>query len=390
MGIDHPYRRFSIYTTHAIRAVQLCFFLSGLMVCGSGWFCLLIEAQTESEVANLKNAEQFNPAEPGQEPDDRFLLLDPQVLETTRNQSQPEVLGFSGEFSEAIRGANVVRLRQLLEAGVLLVNWEGTGDDGLMAYCVRTQALEMGVLLLQFGVDPNRWGREGASPLQMAIAMGDAAMVRVLLTAGADANQKFLRPVSDGMLALTESKSMQWFLKKERRVYPLMMAANTGDLVIIKDLIDHGAETEIRSGRYKLYPLNFASRRSDVKAMQVILGKDPEKESYHIVLDLSEQRMRLYDAQKKEILSSRVSTGKAGFTTPTGVFVITDKHRKHRSTIYKVKMPYFQRLSCSQIGFHSGYCPGYPASHGCIRMPYQSAKKLFATVPAGTRVVIHE
>jgi len=386
MGIDHPYRYLGI---HTIRAIQL-YFLSGLLVCLGGWFCPRIEAQAESELANLGYSERVDSLVLRQESDVRFLLLDPQVHETTRNQSEPEVLGFSGEFSKAIRVADVGRLRQLLESGVLLGNWEGTGDDGLMAYCVREGTLEMGVLLLKFGADPNRWGREGATPLQMAIAMGDAPMVRALLTAAADANQNFLRPVSGGLLTLTESKSMQWFLKNERRVSPLMMAANTGDLVIIKDLIDHGAETEIRSGRYKLYPLNFASRRSDVKAMQVILGEDPEKELYHIVLDLSEQRMRLYDAQQKEVFSSRVSTGKAGYTTPTGVFVITDKHRKHQSTIYKVKMPYFQRLSCSQIGFHSGYCPGYPASHGCIRMPYQSAKKLFSTVPAGTRVVIQE
>ena len=304
-------------------------------------------------------------------------------------ESSP-LLGFTGELNHAVRNADASRLAQLLESGVSIENWEGTGDDGVVAYCVREGRYELGLVLLSFGVDPNRYGYEGGSPLQMAIAMRDATMVNALLVAGADPNLKFPRPISDAFLSITDKESMQWFLKRERRLSPLMMAANNGDLEVIKALLDHGAERYIRSGRYRLYPLNFASRRSDVKSMQVMLGKDPKKEPFHLVLDLSEQRLRLYDAQHNVVFSSRVSTGKAGYRTPKGEYVITDKHRSHRSTIYNVKMPYFQRLSSGAIGFHSGYVPGYPASHGCIRMPYQSAKELFSTTPAGTRVVIQD
>ena len=300
------------------------------------------------------------------------------------------LLGFSGEFNQAIRGADVSRLIQLLEAGVSIESWEGTGDDGVVAYCVREGKHEIGMVFLSFGGDPNRCGYEGGSPLQMAIAMRDFVMVKALLLAGADPNQPFLSPVSDAFLSITDKASMQWFLKRERRLSPLMMAANNGDLEIIKALLDYGAERYTRSGRYRLYPLNFASRRSDVKSMQVMLGKNPEKELFHLVLDLSEQRLRLYNTDGKVVFSSRVSTGKAGYRTPKGEFVITDKHRSHRSTIYNVKMPYFQRLSSGAIGFHSGYVPSYPASHGCIRMPNQSAKELFQMTPAGTRVVIRD
>jgi len=63
-----------------------------------------------------------------------------------------------------------------------------------------------------------------------------------------------------------------------------------------------------------------------------------------------------------------VSTGRQGFRTPTGSYVVTDKHRKWRSTLYPAEMPYFMRLSCGDIGFHQGNLPGYPASHRCIRM----------------------
>jgi hypothetical protein len=284
----------------------------------------------------------------------------------------------------------VAELRHLLEAGVDESQWDGVGDDSLLAYAVREGNLEMVKVLLHFGADPNRRGREGATPLQMAVAMEDFKMAELLLDGGADSNQKFFRPVSGCFLALTKNETMRWFLRHERRLTPLMMAANNGDVKMIRVLLDHGAETEIRSGRYRLYPLNFASRRNDVKAMQVILGEDPENERYHIVLDLSDQQLLLYKNSMELVMSSRVSSGKAKFRTPPGIYVITDKHRSYRSKIYNVKMPYFQRLSCLGIGFHSGYCPRYPASHGCIRMPYPSAKKMFKMTPLGTRVVIQE
>lgn len=242
---------------------------------------------------------------------------------------------------------------------------------------------------LRYGADVQGRGKEGQRPLQMAVAMRDAAMLNLLLESGADPNVYFGRPASKGFLELTEEKSMQWFLKNDRRVTPLMMASNNGDLVIINALIEYGAKRFVYSGKHHLYPINFASRRVDVKAMQMILGKDLENEVPYAIFDLSGQRVRLYNSKKEVIFSSRFSTGKSGFRTPKGTFVITDKHRPHNSTIYGSSMPYFQRLSCSAFGFHSGNCPGYPASHGCIRMPYSAAKKFFSMSPAGTRVVIH-
>jgi len=68
--------------------------------------------------------------------------------------------------------------------------------------------------------------------------------------------------------------------------------------------------------------------------------------------------------------------------------VITDKERNHRSTIYHVDMPYFMRLSCLDFGMHEGVVPNYPASHGCIRLPGETARKLFAEIPIGTVVAV--
>lgn len=107
-----------------------------------------------------------------------------------------------------------------------------------------------------------------------------------------------------------------------------------------------------------------------------------------IILSLGEQRARVYDAEGNEIFSTKVSSGKGGYATRQGVFAITDKHRHHTSNIYHASMPYFQRLSCSDFGFHYGYVPGYPASHGCIRVPMDSAKKLFAMTEVGDKVTI--
>ena len=89
-----------------------------------------------------------------------------------------------------------------------------------------------------------------------------------------------------------------------------------------------------------------------------------------------------------ELFSTRVSTGKKGYGTPTGKYVITNKYRDWTSTLYHASMPYFQRLSCGDFGMHQGYVPGYPASHGCIRVPYGNASKLFGLTDLGDRVEI--
>jgi lipoprotein-anchoring transpeptidase ErfK/SrfK len=88
------------------------------------------------------------------------------------------------------------------------------------------------------------------------------------------------------------------------------------------------------------------------------------------------------------VLTSPISTGRDGYPTPMGRFVITDKQRLRNSSIYKVPMPYFMRLSCSEVGMHAGVVPNYPASHGCIRMPESAAIKFYHAVDEGTLVSI--
>jgi lipoprotein-anchoring transpeptidase ErfK/SrfK len=89
------------------------------------------------------------------------------------------------------------------------------------------------------------------------------------------------------------------------------------------------------------------------------------------------------------IARSTVSTGSRGHSTPAGVFTILEKRKTHRSNKYNnAPMPHMQRLTWTGICMHSGQLPGYPASHGCIRLPYDFSKLLFALTEKGGTVVI--
>jgi L,D-transpeptidase catalytic domain len=84
-----------------------------------------------------------------------------------------------------------------------------------------------------------------------------------------------------------------------------------------------------------------------------------------------------------------VSSGKPGKKTPTGIFTILQKNKDHKSNLYNsAPMPYMQRLTWDGIALHAGNLPGYPASHGCIRMPLEFSKKLFAVSNMGMTVVV--
>ena len=86
---------------------------------------------------------------------------------------------------------------------------------------------------------------------------------------------------------------------------------------------------------------------------------------------------------------TKVSSGKREKPTPPGKYVVTQKYPDWRSTLYhNASMPFFLRLSCSPVGLHAGVIPGYPASHGCVRLPREVAQKLFTMIPKGTVVEI--
>ena len=107
------------------------------------------------------------------------------------------------------------------------------------------------------------------------------------------------------------------------------------------------------------------------------------------VVSLGSQRMTVYDSTGNTVISSPISSGTAGHRTPTGIFSVIQKNRHHVSNIYSgAPMPYMQRITWSGIALHAGVLPGYPASHGCIRLPYPVAAKMFAMSKMGMRVVV--
>jgi hypothetical protein len=109
-----------------------------------------------------------------------------------------------------------------------------------------------------------------------------------------------------------------------------------------------------------------------------------------LVVSLPEQRAYVY-RNGVIIGASTISTGKKGHETPTGVFTILQKHEDHYSNLYDdAPMPYMQRLTWSGVALHAGQLPGYPASHGCVRMPYDFAQRLFAETKTGVTVVVSD
>jgi ankyrin repeat protein len=246
----------------------------------------------------------------------------------------------------------------------------------------------LAAMLLRHGARADLFLPGMQKPLHLAIVTGNPETVRELLAAGADPNEPVARPVSEDFLAHVTSKDMKWYLVRDRNITPIMLAANAGDIATARHLLAAGAKKYDYTRVNRTWPINFAARRGDVPMMRLILGKDPYKEERHIILSLGEQRARVYDAEGNEIFSTKVSSGKRGYATRQGVFAITDKHRHHTSNLYHASMPYFQRLSCGDFGFHYGIVPGYPASHGCIRLPMDAAQKLFAMTEVGDRVTI--
>ncbi len=107
-----------------------------------------------------------------------------------------------------------------------------------------------------------------------------------------------------------------------------------------------------------------------------------------VVVSIPEQRVHVY-RNGIRIAVSTCSTGKPGHETPTGVFVVLQKDKHHRSSTYNnAPMPNMNRLTWSGIALHAGKLPGYPASHGCVRLPMEFSERLFAVTHLGTPVII--
>lgn len=226
--------------------------------------------------------------------------------------------------------------------------------------------------------------------LAHAIAWGDEELVALLLECGADPNTALQNPVDRGFASLIASARVRDDLACETGMTVLMLAASLGELECAQLLLDYGAKRGLTTRRNRMTALDFAARRdARPQMLQVLLGKSPrpEDQRMRIHISIGRQEAVLYKDGAVAFVSP-VSTGMSGFPTPVGEFVVTDKDRLRVSSIYHAEMPYFMRMSCRDFGMHAGVLPGYPASHGCIRLPHDSAVRFFRMVDVGTLVTI--
>src|SRR5215468_11826284 len=106
------------------------------------------------------------------------------------------------------------------------------------------------------------------------------------------------------------------------------------------------------------------------------------------IVSIKSQKVTIYDADGW-VLRAPVSSGTAGRETPAGVFSVVEKDKDHRSSLYDdAWMPNMLRITWNGLALHGGPLPGYAASHGCVRMPYDFAEKVFDKAPTGMRVII--
>ena len=300
--------------------------------------------------------------------------------------TDPRLIGSDGStaLEHVVSRNDEPATRLLLEGGT---DPDGT-DRPVLEQAVRSGTRDMVALLIQHGADPNALSREGQPLLVLAVALGRPDVTTALLDAGADVDTPVVSPASDEFLALVPGRYARFYLTKDQGLTPLMIAVIRGDLDMVRTLLARGASLGPTHGQFK-YPLGMAADRKDIPMMQVLLGRDPAEAAHtrRIVISLRNQHATLYE-HDQPTFSTRVSTGRKGYPTPRGEYVITDKRRVWESTLYDAEMPYFMRLSGSDIGLHEGVVPRGPASHGCIRLPSAAARNLYARMRPGDPVTI--
>jgi lipoprotein-anchoring transpeptidase ErfK/SrfK len=146
-----------------------------------------------------------------------------------------------------------------------------------------------------------------------------------------------------------------------------------------------------RQDRHPEIPRQKPQKRSATGKKEVVAEKEAGTKPQGplvIVVSIDRQKVTIYDSNGV-FAESPVSTGMKGHSTPMGVFSVIQKHKFHHSNIYSgAPMPYMQRITWSGVAMHAGVLPGYPASHGCIRMPMAFAVKMWNWTRMGARVIV--
>jgi lipoprotein-anchoring transpeptidase ErfK/SrfK len=139
---------------------------------------------------------------------------------------------------------------------------------------------------------------------------------------------------------------------------------------------------------YPVRPAAKSAAKSTAKSAKPVVKEETPKGELQIVVSIANQHVTLY-ADGSRVGQGPVSTGIPGKPTPTGVFSIIQKDRYHHSNLYSnAPMPFMERITWSGVALHEGPLPGYPASHGCIRMTHDFAVRLWGITKLGVRVIV--
>jgi ankyrin repeat protein len=286
----------------------------------------------------------------------------------------------------ALDGGHPEIIRTAAERLPLLPQWTTSTRRALDAALLAGNKDQIRLLLGKHAAPPTPEDKN-VPLLAYAIARNDESLFSTLLGCGADPNTVLPERCDKDFLALVSSKSLRGYIEEDRNVTVLMLAAGLGQENYLRALLHAGADRKRATARYKMLPLYIAAQTGHWRCTQILLGRGPSPDQLRIEISLASQRVVLVK-NGVPVFRAPCSTGREGYSTKRGQFVITDKNRNHRSTIYHVEMPYFMRLSCLDFGMHAGYVPNRPASHGCIRLPSEAARKFFSEIPIGTLVTV--
>ena len=285
----------------------------------------------------------------------------------------------------ALDGGRPEIIKTLLQRLPMMLEWTSSTRRALSRALQLGKKDEIRMLLSKHSTPATPEGKN-VPFLAYAIASSNSSLFSTILNCGADPNTVLPSRCDKDFLALLPN-GLRSYIEEDRSVTMLMLAAGLGQVDYLRALIDGGANRTRLTTRNKMSALDLAAETGHWRSTQILLGGGPAPEKLRIEISLAMQQVALV-RDGVPVYHARCSTGRSGFSTKRGEFVITNKERNHRSTIYHVEMPFFMRLSCLDFGMHAGYVPNYPASHGCIRLPEDTARKFFSEIPVGTLVTV--
>ena len=305
---------------------------------------------------------------------------------STKLQAEARCKDGTDLLGMALDGGNREIIASVVGLLPTMPQWRSSTRRALQAALMTGNKGEIQLLLSKHSTPPTPEGKD-VPLLAYAIAGKDSALFSTLLACGADPNTVLPSRCDKDFLAMLPSKGFSLYVEGDKGVTMLMLAAGLDREDYLRALLAAGASRNQLTRRDKMSALDVAAETGHWRSSQILLGGGPSPDQLRVEISLALQRVALVK-NGVAIYRTQCSTGRQGYSTRRGDFVITNKERNHRSSIYHVEMPYFMRLSCLDFGMHAGLVPNYPASHGCIRLPEEAARKFFSEIPIGTLVTV--